>query len=110
MLKITIEEKPGAARLKIEGRLCGPYVEELDRTWKALEGTPGAKQLSVDLCEMTGVDEAGKRLLAEMYRRDHVEFIARSVLTQFYAEQARQHGRSNPHRGEPTCAPRTFVN
>ena len=110
MLRITLEEKPEAARIKIEGRLCGPYVEELDRTWRCMESTLRTKHLFVDLRGMTGVDDAGKRLLAEMYRKNHAEFIARSVLTEFYAEQARQAGCGISTQGEPRCASRTLVN
>jgi len=110
MLRITLEEKPETTRIKIEGRLCGPYVQELDRTWRCVEAALGKKHLFVDLCGMTGVDEAGKRLLAEMYRKNRAEFIARSVLTEFYAEQARQAGRGKSTQGEPRCASRTLVN
>jgi hypothetical protein len=110
MLRITLEEKPGTTCIKIEGRLCGPYVEELDRTWRCLESAPRTKHLFVDLRGMTGLDEAGKRLLSEMYRKHHAEFIARSVLTEFYAQQARQAGRDVKTEGDPTCASRMLPN
>lgn len=110
MLRITLEEKPESTRIKIEGRLCGPYVEELERAWHRMESALQTKHLIVDLCGMTGVDEPGKRLLAEMYRKNRAEFIARSVLTGFYAEQARQAGRDIKTEGEPTCASRMLLN
>jgi hypothetical protein len=110
MLRITLEERPETTRIKIEGRLSGPYVAELDRTWRTLIPALREKSLSVDLCGMTGVDEAGKRLLGEIYRNSHAEFIARSVLTEFYAEQARQIGRNNSNGGTAPCASRTLVN
>ena len=110
MLKITLEESPDRTQIKIEGRLCGPYVGELERTWKALGPALNTKQLSVDLCGMTGVDEAGKLLLAEIYSKNHAEFIARSVLTEYFAEQARQRGGNKAPRGEDKCTSRTHIN
>jgi len=110
MLRITLDERPGMARIKIEGRLCGPYVEELNRTWRALQPETGDKKISVDLCGMTGVDEAGKRLLAEMYSKSRVDFITRSVLTEYFAEQARERGQAQTPQGETKCASRTLVN
>jgi ABC-type transporter Mla MlaB component len=110
MLRITLEERPETTQIKIEGRLSGPYVDELERTWRALQPGLNGKQLSVDLCGMTGVDESGRRLLAEMYSKNHAQFIARSVLTEFYAEQARQIGRSKVNPGATKCVPRTLVN
>ena len=110
MLKINLEEGPETTRIKVEGRLSGPYVAELDRTWRGLEPTLCTKRLSVDLCGLTGVDDAGKQLLAEMYRKTRAEFIARSVLTEFYAEQDRQQGRNQANQGEQKCASRTLVN
>jgi len=110
MLKITVEEKPETTRIKVEGRLAGPYVQELDRTWRSILPALSTKTLSVDLSGMTGVDEAGKQLLAEIYGASHAQFIARSVLTEFYAEQARERSRRSSLQGGKTCEPRTFVN
>ena len=110
MLKITVEENPEKTRIKVEGRLAGPYVQELDRTWRTIQPGLSTKTLSVDLCGMTGADEAGKQLLAEIYSASHAEFIARSVLTEFYAEQARERSRRSSLQGGKRCEPRTLVN
>ncbi len=110
MLKITVAENASKIRIKVEGRLAGPYVPELDRTWRGLASSLNTKALCLDLCDMTGVDEAGKQLLAEIYRQNHAEFVARSVLTEYYAEQARQRGLQNCNPGEPKCVSRILVN
>jgi hypothetical protein len=110
MLKITVMDDSKTTRIKVEGRLAGPYVQELDRTWRGLAPSLITKALCVDLSDMTGVDEEGKQLLAEIYRQNHAEFIARSVLAEYYAEQARQRGSQNCIPGEPKCASRILVN
>jgi anti-anti-sigma regulatory factor len=69
MLKITIDNTMNAATLKLEGRLAGPWVEELERSWHAVRDDSGDKPVMVDLCEVTFVDAEGRRLLSSMYEQ-----------------------------------------
>jgi len=69
MLKITIDNTVNAASLKLEGRLAGPWVEELERTWRAIKDDSRDKPLTVDLCEVTFVDAKGRELLSWMYEQ-----------------------------------------
>lgn len=61
MLRITVEH---AERLtiEVEGRLSGPWVEELARCWRELAATSGPGAITVRLDGVTFVDAAGKRL------------------------------------------------
>jgi hypothetical protein len=52
-------------RLDLAGRLCGPWVGETERAWHL--ATCSGKQIEVDLREITGVDGAGRALLAAMH-------------------------------------------
>ena len=67
MLKITIETTMNAATLKLEGRLAGPWVGELERSWRAVKDDSRDKPVMVDLCEVTFVDAEGRKLLSWMY-------------------------------------------
>ncbi|MBM4133630.1 MAG: hypothetical protein FJ245_07670 [Nitrospira sp.] len=67
MLKITVHEEPSGARIELEGRLAGPWVEELDRAWRTIPD-PRHKHPTVDLCGVTFIDGAGKALLARLWR------------------------------------------
>ena len=50
----------------LHGRLAGPWVDELRSCWKqARERAPLARAI-VDLKEVTFIDQAGEKLLAEM--------------------------------------------
>jgi anti-anti-sigma regulatory factor len=67
MLKITIEKSARCTTLRVEGRLAGPWVDELDRAWQAVGPEPGNGHVSVDLTDVTFVGEEGKKLLQAMY-------------------------------------------
>ncbi len=64
MLRITIQESPQASTLKLEGKLVGPWVCELEQAWSAV--APG-RVLIVDLADVTFIDYAAKTLLARMH-------------------------------------------
>ncbi len=69
MLKITIHNSTNAATLNLEGRLAGPWVEELERSWRAAKDDSPEKPVIVDLCEVTFVDSEGRKLLSSMYEQ-----------------------------------------
>jgi anti-anti-sigma regulatory factor len=53
-------------RWTLHGRLAAPWVDELRSCWKrARERAPSARVI-VDLKEVTFIDQAGQKLLAEM--------------------------------------------
>jgi ABC-type transporter Mla MlaB component len=114
VLRITINEEAKKITLKLEGRVVGPWAEELERTWHSLGRSLDDKKLSVDLCGVAYVDRQGRGILADIYRRTHARFEADTPLTQYFAEEARNsnfnngdenvngsgHRKSN-HKGEP---------
>jgi anti-anti-sigma regulatory factor len=67
MLRITIENNSRATTFRLEGRLTGPWVEELERVWRSSIADPTVGCISVDLTDVTFVDEEGKKLLEQMY-------------------------------------------
>jgi anti-anti-sigma regulatory factor len=67
MLKITLEKNSRSTTLRVEGRLTGPWVDELERAWRAVTPDPSDGRVSVDLTDVTFVGEEGKRLLEAMY-------------------------------------------
>jgi ABC-type transporter Mla MlaB component len=65
MLKITIQPKKTSTRLVLEGRLTGPWVEELRRCWAAAD--VGGGEVNIDLAGVTFIDTEGKALLTRMW-------------------------------------------
>ena len=85
MLKITIQPGPTSTRLVVEGRLTGPWVNELSRCWEAASELPQS-DVVVDLAGVTYIDAAGKDLLTRMWQRG-AQLYAVGCLTRCIVEQ-----------------------
>ncbi len=75
MLKITTANTQQSTTLCLEGSLRGPWVYELQRVWHLARSCGAHRPLRADLEGVRYIDEAGKRLLAAMFK-DGVELIA----------------------------------
>lgn len=84
MLRITIHNEDAGTRLQVEGKLAGPWAEELKKCWQTVaeSGLP----LVVDLSGTTLIDAAGRELLAEMRRRG-ARLVATGLMTQAIIEE-----------------------
>jgi hypothetical protein len=91
LLKITLQQSRRSKTLKLEGKLVGPWVEELERTWRGLIASRHAKYLQVDLCGLTFLDDRGKELLAKMFDRG-ADLVADAPLTRHIVEEIRRDG------------------
>ena len=68
MLRITeITDGGPGVLLRLEGKLRGPWAEELGRVCSELS-RGGPRAISLDLSAVTFLDEAGTRLLRELTR------------------------------------------
>lgn len=66
MLRITIVESTATAvTLRVEGRIAGPWVDELRSTCNVHTG-PEPVQLSLELGDVSFVDTAGVAFLKEL--------------------------------------------
>jgi len=89
MLRVTVEERGDRIIFRVEGKLRGPWVSELERCWRSTASHTHAKFFSVDLDGVDFVNDQGKTLLAEMAAAG-VELIAtgyemRSIVQQIAA-------------------------
>lgn len=89
-LKITVREESNATTLRLDGRVAGPWVGELDRTWRSLPSSPGPKRVVVDLCGVTDMDVNGRRVLADIHKGTGADFLADSPMTKYFAAEARR--------------------
>lgn len=67
MLRITIDEYPESVTLRLEGKLIGPWVEEVEECWRRVFMMLGSRTVLVDLTAVDFVDPAGRVLLARMH-------------------------------------------
>jgi hypothetical protein len=65
MLRIALHQNGNQCRLELSGKLYGPWVGETETVWRSAGCT--GKQIEVDMREVTGVDDAGYKLLAAMH-------------------------------------------
>lgn len=80
MLRITANDNPRVLTFRLEGRLEGPWVGELEQCWRNLLNGANRPTVRVDLTGVTYIDAAGKARLTEMHEQG-AEFIAGDCLT-----------------------------
>jgi hypothetical protein len=66
MLRVTPVKTKEGETVKLEGKLCGPWVEEVQRFWSA---SAASRSVRIDLEEVTYVDQKGKELLWQMEKQ-----------------------------------------
>lgn len=88
MLKITMASEAEPCTLKLEGKLSGPWVDELERCWKDASKHAPVGQLAVDLSGVTYISSEGKKLLSSMLLQG-VDLRSGSLLTRFLLGQVK---------------------
>lgn len=63
MMKATIKKEATETVVLIEGRIAGPWAEELGQFWNFVKASEGSKTITIELRDVTFIDEAGKALL-----------------------------------------------
>ena len=91
-LRITIQENAKAATIKLEGRIAGPWVAELDRVWVETAPQLALKNLSIDLRDVTYADASGKQTLRGIFAQTGAEMVYSTPWTQFLADQITRSG------------------
>jgi outer membrane protein len=66
MMKATAEREGAEILLLVEGRISGPWVEELEQFWRGVLATEANRRIAVELKDVTFIDDAGKALLRRM--------------------------------------------
>ena len=75
MLRITADLRSDPIVLKVEGKLKGVWVAELERCWQSTRVNSPGHRLRIELNDITFVEDQGKVLLTEMLHSG-VELIA----------------------------------
>ena len=89
MLRITIHEDGNVCRLELAGRLEGPWVAETENAWRFSLGPD--RKIEVDLRQLTGVDNAGRDLLAAIYLAGACLIVEGVWLTALIGDLTSQH-------------------
>jgi anti-anti-sigma regulatory factor len=86
-LRITIKDTAEAVEMRLEGRVAGPWANELDRVWTETAPRLQSKRLVINLHNVTYADASGKQVLRNIYAQTHAELIATTPWTQFLVEE-----------------------
>ena len=92
MLKITLHDTALEFRLKLEGRLSGAWVRELEQCWRTASSTTEGRKTVVDLAEVDFIDPAGQNLLSRM----HTEGVEMEAVTPLICSVLKEACRSAP--------------
>jgi anti-anti-sigma regulatory factor len=93
MLKVTTTRQNQTITLKLEGKLAGPWVQEVTRVWVDTACSP-RNDYVVDLRSVTFIDSSGRELLARMSRQG-AQLIAGDCLTRNIVEEIRNSNRES---------------
>jgi hypothetical protein len=110
MLRITVHQDAGQCRLELAGKLGGPWVAETENAW--LSAPCSGKDIEVDMREVTGVDDAGRELLAAMHvagARFIAEGVAMTALIEEITGEQRSDGAKRQRRRKEPSQGRKFA-
>jgi len=89
MLRITIEKKQEKAAMKLEGKLAGPWVDELERAWSSVSSDRPGDNIGVDIRGLMFIDDGGRKLLSRMCA-EGATFTAKGLVKETVEEIARE--------------------
>jgi anti-anti-sigma regulatory factor len=87
MLRVTLQESDNAVKLVLDGRVAGPWVDELNRAWADAAPRIGSRKVSIDLRNVTYADAAGKRVLRNIFSQSGANLEASSLGIQDLAKE-----------------------
>lgn len=86
MLKIAVHTLGRVMLFTLEGKLAGPWVNELEFCWRSVVGMPPINPARVDLSSVTFIDSEGKHLLSRMHR-EGAELVTTGCLNKCIVEE-----------------------
>lgn len=69
MLRISVNTDSHSNTLKLEGKIAGPWVNELRRAWGAFATDSEASPVVLDLSGVTFIDSEGEKLLEWLFHQ-----------------------------------------
>jgi anti-anti-sigma regulatory factor len=100
MLRITTSETQDLLLLKLEGRVTGPWVNELRQTWLGTASAFGSKAVHVDLSAVSFADANGCELLRQIRKAGAMLLGGSGFLRQILWEAGKKPERSGQRQTE----------
>ncbi len=102
MLRISVETGSDTVSLKLQGKLAGPWVDELERSWYRATVDSQGRSMVVDLSEVTFIDAEGKKLLTWMFQQG-AELRASDCMNKSVVEEIRSRSKTPRRRALLDC-------
>lgn len=80
MFRISIIDTPSQRRLLVEGKLSGPWVDELRATWRDASRDLDGRKLVVDLGSLTVLSHEGEDAIFDLMKQG-AKFSCTGILT-----------------------------
>ena len=93
MLKISVVESPNQRRLVLEGKLIPPWTAELESVCEEARENLGARELVVDLKDVSVIGQKGEDLLAVLLN-EGVKFRCCGVFAKHVLRQLARRARA----------------
>ncbi|MDE3201013.1 MAG: hypothetical protein KGN79_08830 [Acidobacteriota bacterium] len=87
MLKISTHQTRDKVTLKLDGRLAGPWVDELERVWTQELLPQRSKQHFLDVHELIFANVEGVKLLKKIYMESQAVILAATPLSQALSDE-----------------------
>lgn len=77
MLRTMITDTPFEQKWVLQGRLCGPWADDLKEKWESTKSTRAGRKCVIDLEDVISVDNKGESILREMVSEGAVLIASR---------------------------------
>ncbi len=81
MLKVTVNGSEDQTTLVLEGKLMDPWLPEARRAWDEVRNNIEARQIVIDLKDVTAISEKGQEFLREVMAKGAKFNCCRGILT-----------------------------
>jgi anti-anti-sigma regulatory factor len=94
MLRIYIHNEVPVTSFVLEGKLVGPWVEELKQGWESALAANPSRLMLVDLADVSFIDAEGRALLARMRQKGarllSAGVLINAIVDEIDAQQSKQ--------------------
>ena len=95
MLKISILDTPAQRRLLVEGKLSGPWIDELRTAWRDASRDLEGRKLLIDLSSLTVISREGEAAIFDLMKQG-ARFSCAGVLTRHVLKELARRCRCEP--------------
>jgi len=98
MFKISIVDTPSRRTLLVEGTLIGPWIAELDTTWRNASQGLERRKLVVDLTNVTVISHEGEDAIFDLMKKGANFYCSGVLMRHVLKELAHKKPEASPQK------------